>query len=683
MLKLFIHTQIQLYFNYKFIMSSINNFQQNQQNQQNQENQQILTNSTNPYYFDFFELFHKIQNIIISFLEKKEIINLFSTSNYIRNILYEPNIYIGLPFDFKHRNNVTEFLKSDVFLKNPELLKVFFGKNQKSFWLNLNNEHFNQNQYENILNKLCDLDDLSFIKTLSISDWSILDGQVEFDFMDEHFNYSAFEKLKNIRLEIKSSITNLNRLISVEKLYLNYDGPINSILINSKKINDLTIVNNNYIDDNLILLFEDIPTLTLNRCPNIVNIPKLSSVKNLQLSNCDGIIDVSNLSDLINLDLSCCNIRNIETLGKSNIKTLNLSFCGEITDVSTLGNIKTLNLSHCNGIFDVSSLTNVTNLNLSYCKNITDVSALGNVKSLCLSGCDSITDVSTLGKVTVLDLSGCKNITDVSALGKVSVLDLSNCENITNVSDLGKVTVLDLSGCKNIKDVFALRNVYNLKLETCTGIESLLGSETFYSNLDLNSNLDLVYKNHILNLSGCINIHYFAPLSGVYNLDLSGCNIMNISDVYALRNVNTLCLASCIELDDISALETGTIENLDISSTFIKNISSLGNIKTLETLNLSDCHHIKDISCLKNIKNINLNLFYYISDDGNDGNDGNNMDDGDDGDDEDDGNNMDDEDNWDDEINGDNQNLTYPTDESDNINDLIYQTFFGNYNTNN
>ena len=74
-----------------------------------------------------------------------------------------------------------------------------------------------------------------------------------------------------------------------------------------------------------------------------------------------------------------------------------------------------LNLSYCNNITDVSTLCNVHTLNLSDCNNITDVSTLGNVHTLNLSFCDKITDVSTLGNVHTLNLSNCNKITDVSA----------------------------------------------------------------------------------------------------------------------------------------------------------------------------------------------------------------------------------------------------------------------------
>ena len=75
---------------------------------------------------------------------------------------------------------------------------------------------------------------------------------------------------------------------------------------------------------------------------------------------------------------------------------LDLSWCLNIEDVSSLGNVHTLNLRLCDNIEDVSALGKVHNLNLSLCKNIKDVSALGNVHNLNLRLCNNIEDISKL-----------------------------------------------------------------------------------------------------------------------------------------------------------------------------------------------------------------------------------------------------------------------------------------------
>jgi len=95
-------------------------------------------------------------------------------------------------------------------------------------------------------------------------------------------------------------------------------------------------------------------------------------------------------------------------------KSLNLSYCRDLVDVSALGGVRMLFLDECIGITDVSALGNVKKLYLRWCTGITDVSALGRIKILILAKCTGITDVSMLGDVKHLYLYGCTGITDFS-----------------------------------------------------------------------------------------------------------------------------------------------------------------------------------------------------------------------------------------------------------------------------
>jgi hypothetical protein len=65
-------------------------------------------------------------------------------------------------------------------------------------------------------------------------------------------------------------------------------------------------------------------------------------------------------------------------------------------DVIALGGVRTLNLSYCKGVVNVSTLGQVYDLNLTCCK-IVDVS-VGGVHTLKLSDCEGIVDVNIYGK---------------------------------------------------------------------------------------------------------------------------------------------------------------------------------------------------------------------------------------------------------------------------------------------
>jgi hypothetical protein len=97
-------------------------------------------------------------------------------------------------------------------------------------------------------------------------------------------------------------------------------------------------------------------------------------------------------------------------------------------------------------------------------------------------------------------------------------------------------------------------------------------------------------------------------LSSVHSLDLSYCNIDDVSN---LGNVHTLILRGCKNIRDVSSLGKNTI--LDLSWCNISNVSSLGNV---HVLNLMGCFNVKDVSALGSVHTLivtNLKNFIDIS----------------------------------------------------------------------
>ena len=270
--------------------------------------------------------------------------------------------------------------------------------------------------------------------------------------------------------------------------------------------------------------FSDTKTLNLSGCHLISDVSMLSHLNGLDISKCPYIEDVSSLSKLHTLKLHCCRITDVSALGKLN--NLDLSCCYNLTDVSALGNVIKLNLSCCYNLTDVSALGNVKNLNLSSCDSLIVVSALGNVIDLYLNSCNNITDVSALGKVIKLDLSSCDNITDVSALINVENLNLSACGNITDIPCFN-AKILDLSYCK-ITDFSKLINVKELSLRHCMQITD--------------NDLQFFVNKRFLDLTGCKNIT---------NVDI------------LLDNVQVLDLSFCIGITDLSPFADDGIKRLN------------------------------------------------------------------------------------------------------------------------
>jgi hypothetical protein len=135
----------------------------------------------------------------------------------------------------------------------------------------------------------------------------------------------------------------------------------------------------------------------------------------------------------------------------------------KLTNYHALAHLRSLSISICDSITDVSCFKNIPKLSLHRCGNVTDVNSLCNVHELALTHCTGITDVSSLGRIYNLNLSGCTNIRDVSALGNVHILNLDNCHNVTDLSALTNVYEIILNDFSG-NDISGLRNVHDLSV---------------------------------------------------------------------------------------------------------------------------------------------------------------------------------------------------------------------------
>ena len=242
-----------------------------------------------------------------------------------------------------------------------------------------------------------------------------------------------------------------------------------------KQINDQSLKN----------ITEQVPNLTmleLGGCTNITNdglivlatdLPKL---KKLNIRSCNAISDVG-IGFLTGagykdrggtLDLECLVLQDCQKLadaslkyisvGLSKLKSINLSFCGNITDtslrfLSNMPSLRELNLRSCDNISDIGigylaeGGSAITSLDISFCERIEDQAmihvsqGLFNLKCLSLNAC-SITDdgiaklVKSVLELTTLNIGQCSNVTDhglemiAKKFKNLQCIDLYGCTKI-------------------------------------------------------------------------------------------------------------------------------------------------------------------------------------------------------------------------------------------------------------
>lgn len=205
--------------------------------------------------------------------------------------------------------------------------------------------------------------------------------------------------------------------------------------VHLKSIADKTITN---VKLQHISCFSQLESLDLTDCKTITNVglkcvSNLTQLKSLKLTGCKKTTDgglkyISKLTQLKTLELCFC--KNITDVGLKHISNLTLleklifCCCNKITDVGLqylslkLTQLKTLNLAYCGD--------NITDVGLKYISNLTLL------EDLTLYDCDLITNVGLtyiydLTKLLFLDLSYCDEITEYHVPPQLKELYINFC----------------------------------------------------------------------------------------------------------------------------------------------------------------------------------------------------------------------------------------------------------------
>lgn len=243
-----------------------------------------------------------------------------------------------------------------------------------------------------------------------------------------------------------------------------------------------------------------------------------------------------------------------------NLERVLLSCLDYITDIGMLGGVKFLNVVRCNGIRRWPKPSG-RDQSWRFCNNIyvtKDLRGYEILKTLALTFCDSIEDISMLGKITQLDVGGCTNISkypkplgsnqrwelssssmvDLTGYDKLLSLQLFNCENLTDLRILGNLKELHVCKCLNIISYpLPTRNDQEWCFQECN-ISDLTGYNRLYS----------------LTLTNCQEVRDVSPLHDIHTLHINNCN--NITNVRTLTKVKLLYVKSAVNyiINDVKTL---------------------------------------------------------------------------------------------------------------------------------
>lgn len=239
-----------------------------------------------------------------------------------------------------------------------------------------------------------------------------------------------------------------------------------------------------------------------------------------------------------------------------------------------------------------------------------DVAKLKNLKTLKLAGNEltTIDFLRDLKSLESLDLSD-NEITDITVLAalinlRTAHLDNNNIKDFTPLYELKKLTMLTISGIdikesqlKELKQALPDCIIYSDDAETDI-VQLKLGGKTFMSDV---KELDLSKCNisDVSVLSVCTNLT---------KLDLSGNAIKDIGPLVDIPNLKSLDLSDN-RIADIGPLMSMTgLEYLDLSNNNIVSVSALADLKALTELKLggNTLKSIKALAKLDGLKTLDL-----------------------------------------------------------------------------
>jgi hypothetical protein len=210
--------------------------------------------------------------------------------------------------------------------------------------------------------------------------------------------------------------------------------------------------------------FSFLTTLSLETSANIKNVSFPLQLQNIDLSNsdCNNVSNLTHLSNLRTLNLSSCtnlsdlnglthltNLKKFSMGGKNNISVFQL---GEF--LVNMKHLHSLDFSYShvlnnNHLVTIADYKELQNLNVSYTQKPLDLSIISHLpqlKQLHINGLLYITSnvihhISYLPKLEQLCMSGCQYVTSVKELNRVKnlqYLDITKCSSITDYLDLPK-----------------------------------------------------------------------------------------------------------------------------------------------------------------------------------------------------------------------------------------------------
>jgi hypothetical protein len=153
-------------------------------------------------------------------------------------------------------------------------------------------------------------------------------------------------------------------------------------------------------------------------------------------------------------------------------------------------------------------------------------------------------------------------------------------------------------------EVFNYKN-YKFVTTLLPNIKIIYNDDYSHPSIRKNS-YEILSSNFLYKLTMPFNSILPIMTSTLNSLIMSYSNVIDISNIKYLTNLEELNIWNCRRIDDFSSLEYCKLKTLNLGHT---NIKVLPNIPTLTSLDISDCCILEDMSSLSNCNNFKKIIF--------------------------------------------------------------------------
>ncbi|XP_022761326.1 putative disease resistance protein RGA3 [Durio zibethinus] len=393
------------------------------------------------------------------------------------------------------------------------------------------------------------------------------------------------------------------------------------------------------------VMFPSLEELNIWRCPMLKSVPitrQSSFLRKLHIEQCDELRSIgaellfaSNWNRLNELTIkSCSKLSSIPVLNNSPVVSLEVSDCGELENVSIMGQcsyLEKLRVHRCGNLismgYGLSTSTRLQELTIEGCQNLRSVpyldgfSSLLSIKFLQCSRLEVFGIMGLFSSLEKLHIQGSPELRNIgdglsssTCLKELSLEFCSSLSTIPNLEGFASLESLELVGCSKLESVPLMGRcsaLQNLHIEECenlinigNGLSSSTGLKEIFirlcPKLSFIPSLEGFCSLESVQVFGCNELERFLIMgqcSSLQSFRIVGCKkLSNIGD--SLSTSTSLkhlilqdcdCLSSIPRLDGFSSLKELIVQRCSE----LKSVPISGDFSSLELLSIDSCRELR------------------------------------------------------------------------------------------